>query len=89
MGRAHALAGNTDRARELLQEIGAAHRVSAIEMAGLLAAVGDKDEALGTLERAFEEREGGIVWINVGAELDPLRADPRFRDLVRRLNLPT
>ena len=51
------------------------------------AALGNKELALQALEKAFAEREN-IVWLNVDPEWDPIRADPRFQDLVRRVGLP-
>ncbi len=51
------------------------------------AALGDKDRALQALEKAFAEREP-MAWLNVDPEWDPIRADPRFQDLVRRVGLP-
>jgi TolB-like protein/DNA-binding winged helix-turn-helix (wHTH) protein/Tfp pilus assembly protein PilF len=51
------------------------------------AALGDSDLALQALEKAFEEREP-MAWLNVDPEWDPIRAEPRFQDLVRRAGLP-
>jgi TolB-like protein/DNA-binding winged helix-turn-helix (wHTH) protein len=51
------------------------------------AALGEKNLALQALERAFAEREP-MAWLNVDPEWDPIRADPRFLDLVRRAGLP-
>lgn len=51
------------------------------------AQLGNKDLALQALEKAFAEREN-IVWLNVDPEWDPIRADPRFQDLVRRVGPP-
>ena len=53
------------------------------------AGLGDKEQAFAWLERAFEERRDRIVWLNVDVLLEPLRSDPRFNDLVRRVGLPT
>ena len=50
-------------------------------------ALGDKDLALQVLEKAFAEREP-MAWLNVAPEWDPIRAEPRFQDLVRRAGLP-
>jgi TolB-like protein len=91
LGHAYALAGRREEALRLLQELRSASRprlALAWEMAGLLGALGEKDEALDLLERAFEERLGRVVWIDVEPRLDPLRDDRRFQALVRRLNLP-
>jgi len=49
--------------------------------------LGDKDLALQVLEKAFAEREP-MAWLNVAPEWDPIRAEPRFQDLVRRAGLP-
>jgi hypothetical protein len=47
----------------------------------------NKSLALQALEKAFAER-GNMVWLNVEPEWEPIRADPRFQDLVRRVGLP-
>ncbi len=49
------------------------------------AALGEKDEAFAELNKAFENREFGIVLLKVDPRLDPLRDDPRFQDLMRRI----
>jgi hypothetical protein len=45
------------------------------------------DEALEWLERAFETRDPNMPYIALPV-FDPLRSDPRFQDLLRRMNLP-
>jgi hypothetical protein len=49
--------------------------------------LGDNDEAFAWLERAYEEQSTFLVYIKVFPVFDPLRADPRFQDLVRRVGL--
>ena len=49
--------------------------------------LGDKDRAFEVLEKAYQEREGGLIYLNVAPRWDPLRDDPRFHDLLRRMNL--
>ena len=50
--------------------------------------VGQRDEAIEWLERAFLEREGWLVYLNANGHFDGLRGDPRFEDLVARIGLP-
>jgi len=52
------------------------------------AGLGHKEQAFAWLERASEEHRDRIVWLNVDVLLEPLRSDPRFHDLVRRVGLP-
>jgi TolB-like protein/DNA-binding winged helix-turn-helix (wHTH) protein/tetratricopeptide (TPR) repeat protein len=52
------------------------------------AGLGDRDQAFARLERAFTERSDRMVWLQVDPLLEPLRPDPRFQDLVRRMGLP-
>jgi hypothetical protein len=46
--------------------------------------LGDHDRALAWLDRLFAERGGSIRSLKVHPQWDPLRADPRFQDLLRR-----
>jgi len=52
------------------------------------ARLGQKDEAFVWLEKAYQDRDYQMTEIGVRPELDPLRSDPRFSDLVRRVGLP-
>jgi hypothetical protein len=47
----------------------------------------DKDRALTYLEQAYEEEDAGLFYLKVGPLLDPLRSEPRFQALLRRVNL--
>jgi tetratricopeptide (TPR) repeat protein len=49
---------------------------------------GDYDKATEWLERAFDVRSPGMPYIGCSPLYDPLRSDPRFQDLLRRMNLP-
>ena len=46
------------------------------------------DLALECLHQATEERYGALVWLPLEPIYDPLRADPRFHALLRRMNFP-
>jgi len=49
--------------------------------------LGDNDEAFAWFERAYEEQSNILIYIKVFPLFDPLRGDPRFQDLVRRVGL--
>jgi hypothetical protein len=49
----------------------------------------DHDRAMGWLEKAFEVRDPNMPYIGCTPIYDPLRSNPRFQDLLRRMNLPT
>jgi DNA-binding winged helix-turn-helix (wHTH) protein/Tfp pilus assembly protein PilF/TolB-like protein len=55
------------------------------ELARLYATINDKNNAFKYLERAFQERSNMIAVLEVDPELDSLRNDPRYEDLVRRI----
>ena len=50
--------------------------------------VGDKDQAFQWLEKAYTERNTMLAFLKVHEVLDPLRSNPRFQDLLRRMNFP-
>jgi hypothetical protein len=57
----------------------------ASEIAVIYAALGDSDQAMTWLEKSYEERFNPSVLLRPG--FDPLRSDPRFQALVRRIGL--
>jgi hypothetical protein len=61
--------------------------VSSYGIASYYAVIRDNDRALDWLEKAYSERDGTLVWLKVHPRLDGLREEPRFRDLLARLQL--
>jgi TolB-like protein/DNA-binding winged helix-turn-helix (wHTH) protein/Tfp pilus assembly protein PilF len=57
------------------------------EKALYTARLGETDEALKLLQKAYEEHSGWLTFVKVDPELDNLRSDPRFTELLRRINL--
>ena len=51
------------------------------------AAVGDFDRAFEALERAYQTRSAGLIYLHLDPGYEPLRADPRYKELVRRIGL--
>ncbi|HSP94924.1 MAG TPA: tetratricopeptide repeat protein, partial [Thermoanaerobaculia bacterium] len=91
LGRAFATAGREAEARrtlEELEEFSKSRYVSPYFTAAVHLALGDRDRALDGLEQACAERSLGMTFLKVDPNLDDLRAEPRFVDLVRQVGLP-
>ena len=49
---------------------------------------GNKEEGLQWLEKAYDERDSGMVYLNVGSDFDSVRDDPRFQQMVKKVGFP-
>ena len=90
LGHAHAKAGDDDEARKILarlEQIAMTRHVSAYHTAVIYIALGDVDEGIRWLERAYAERSPWIGYMRVDPRLDPLRSDSRFDALLRQARL--
>ena len=58
-------------------------------MAQIYAQLGDKNAAFAALDRAWEVRDASLLGVKVNPFLNPLRSDPRYAALVRRVGFPT
>jgi len=61
---------------------------SALKIAHFYADLGDKEQAFHWLDTAYQEHDWLLIGLNTYFQLDPLRADPRFAELVRKVGLP-
>ncbi len=82
----YAVAGRPEEARAL-RDGARPGAITAAQTAWIEAALGDTDAAFASLERAWQQRAVNLLWIKVSPWFDPLRGDPRFEDLLRRMNL--
>jgi tetratricopeptide (TPR) repeat protein len=92
LGNAYARAGRVTEARGCLRKLKDMYRKDKVGTYGIAlvhAGLGEKDQAFEWLEKAYEERDQGMLYMKVDATLDPLRSDPRFQDLLRRMNFPS
>lgn len=90
LGQACAMAGRTDRAREILDQLQAMateRYVSPYHLAYLYTGLGEQELAIDHLERACRERAGGVYGIKGSFLFTTLRTHPRFTTLLRRMNL--
>ena len=61
---------------------------SAYEIASMYADLGDKEQAFQWLNTAYTERDWLLLRLKTDFLLDPLRSDPRFAELLRKVGLP-
>jgi TolB-like protein/DNA-binding winged helix-turn-helix (wHTH) protein/Flp pilus assembly protein TadD len=92
LGYAFAVAGRRPEARNMLDKLNQISRqkfVPADAMAQIYTGLGEKDKAFEWLEKGYERRSLGLggVGLKVDPVYDPLRSDPRFANLLRRMNL--
>jgi len=91
LGRAYALAGRPVEARKMLGELLEEPKrkyVPPYFPACIHVALDEKGEALSLLEQGYRQRDSYLTWLKVEPAFDPLRSDPRFRDLLKRINFP-
>jgi len=91
LGCALAGAGRSEAAEAVLREMNeiTSHRhVSPYHQALVHCVLGQTGRALDLLERAYETRDAKILWTGVDPELDTLHGQPRFNELLRKLNHP-
>ena len=91
LGRAYAVSGRKDEAEILLQELqdkGKSEYVLPMYFAAFYGDIGNIDEAFRWLERVYQERHFGMFLLRIPSLWEPLRLDPRFNDLLERMNFP-
>jgi serine/threonine-protein kinase len=82
--------GRREEADEILARLEAESKQSYVRseiLAMGFAALGELDKAFAHLERAFQARSSGLIYLHLDPGYDPLRKDPRFADLVARIGL--
>jgi tetratricopeptide (TPR) repeat protein len=90
-GLAYAKAGRRQEAETIIsryRELAKTQYVMSYHVALIYSALGEKDKAFAEFEKAFEERDYLLPRIKVEPFLDPLHDDPRFKGMLKRLNLP-
>jgi len=90
LGHAYAMAGRRDEALAVLKELdGKYNKRESLPQyqAGVYAGLGDKDQAFAWLEKGFQDKNGSLDFVVMETSFDPIRSDPRYADLLRRMGL--
>jgi eukaryotic-like serine/threonine-protein kinase len=91
LAQTYAESGRTKEALLLLEDLTqlAKHKyVSPHFFAGIHVALGENDRAIEYLEKSYEDHCHWLIYLHMDPSTDPLRKDPRFRDLLTRVGLP-
>ena len=91
LAHAYALSGRRAEARKILEELkqqAKSKYISPGTIADVYGALGDKDQAFALFDKAYEERDNMVILLKVEPIFDPLRSDPRFANLLRRVGFP-
>lgn len=91
VGQGYALSGKRNEASSMLtqlKDLSGQKYVSPYDVAMIHVGLQQYDTAFEWLEKSLEERTIWLGYLNVEPQLDPLRADSRFRSLLRRVGLP-
>ncbi len=86
--RASGIKGYWRHRLALLQSPSRKLQVSPYTIAVVYARLGDTNSAMENLEKAYAERYPSMVFVKIEPTFDSLRADPRFHDLLRRIDMP-
>jgi hypothetical protein len=88
LGYALAKAGRVEDALRIVDELKSTRPASSgYDVAVIYASLGDKERAFQWLDRSYEERSRGMVYLGVTPVMDGLRSDPRFEALVKKVGL--
>jgi len=90
LGYAYARAGRREGALRVIDELQQSpgqRQVSPFHLALVHIGLGENDSAIELLNKAYDERAERLVWLRADPRFDPLRLDPRFKDLLTRIGL--
>ena len=91
LGHVYATSGRRREALQILEDLETRSKsgyVSSLDIATVRLGLGDTAAALAMLERAVRAHDGGLVFLAVDPRYDPVRRDPRFQCLLRRIGFP-
>jgi predicted Zn-dependent protease len=90
LAKIHGRAGRQIQAQHALDELLGLHRrkpIDAIVFADAYAGLGDRNQTIAWLEKAYAQHSAELVSLKVNPSYDSIRSDPRFQDVVHRVGL--
>jgi len=91
LARGYAAAGERTEALEIISQVREPSKqryVSSYVIAQVYAALGDTGRAFQWLDKAYQEHDSQLAWLKAEPGFDSLRSDPRYQELLRRMNFP-
>ena len=91
LGFAYSYSGERDKAKKVIEELlklSKQRYVAPCYIVFIYMGLGQKDQAFEWLEKAYEERDDWFIGLKASPMFDGLRSDPRFQDLLDRVNFP-
>jgi TolB-like protein/DNA-binding winged helix-turn-helix (wHTH) protein/Tfp pilus assembly protein PilF len=88
LGYAYGRAGKRAEAKKIIEQLHRRPNMSPTSIAIVYAGLGDKNRAFALLERAFKEHDDSLIYVRSQTFFDPLRSEPRFQALLRRMAFP-
>jgi len=90
LAHAYVMSGNLEKAHEILRELDKLSKqvyVSKYHLAFIQAAMGEKDKAFESLESAYKERDGELIFLKTDPKFAVLRYDPRYEMMLKKIGL--
>jgi len=88
LAKAYALGGQREKALTILKRLETSKEyVSPEELANLYGVLGEREKAFASLENSYDAHDLQLQYLRTDPDRDPLRSDPRFTDLMRRVGL--
>jgi len=90
LAHAYVMSGNFEKAHEILRELDKLSKqvyVSKYHLAFIQAAMGEKDKAFESLESAYKERDGELIFLKTDPKFAVLRYDPRYEMMLKKIGL--
>ncbi len=90
LGHAYAVAHQADEAKKILDQLKERSQQTYVQpslIAVIQVGLGDKNQGFDWLQKAYEDRSAGLLYLKVDPAFDAIRSDPRFVDLLRKVGL--